>query len=387
MKRTYIGRARRRQPARAPDANGTTNGSMHPLDLGVDAMPMQDTVYWDFSGVSEPSRTGGKTRMYYISAEKVVWDYAPSGRNGVTGSAVEQTAEKYVVPGPGRVGSRYAKCVYRAYTDDTFRHPVGRDNGEGYLGLLGPVIRAEVGDTIVVVFRNACPFTTSIHPQGRWCDTDLDVADGVPPGGTHTYVWRVPEQAGPAPNDGSSVVWLYHSHTNDVSDTFAGLVGPVEITRRGTARPDGSPSDVDQEVFALFSLMNENASPFLDENVHRFAERPYPKSLADEEFVASNLMHAINGYVFGNQPTIRVRKGERVRWYVMSIGAEVHPHPPCWYGNAVTLDRIRMDLGKAVAARTAVADMVPEHAGVWLFQAHRRDCVDAGMFASYEVLA
>ena len=41
-------------------------------------------------------------------------------------------------------------------------------------------------------------------------------------------------------------------------------MGPMEITRRGMARPDGSPKDVDREIFALFSVMNENQSPFLD---------------------------------------------------------------------------------------------------------------------------
>src|SRR5204862_340670 len=91
--------------------------------------------------------------------------------------------------------------------------------------------------------------------------------DAVPPGGRHTYLWEVPERAGPGPGDGSSVMWMYHSHTDEVADTYAGLMGPIEITRRGMARADGGPRDVDRKVFALFSVMNENASPFLGESL------------------------------------------------------------------------------------------------------------------------
>src|SRR5690242_21038694 len=83
----------------------------------------------------------------------------------------------------------------------------------------------------------------------------------------------------------------------------------MEITRAGMARPDGSPKDIDREVFTLFSVMNENLSPYIRANVKRFAEKPYPKNLDDDEFVESNLMHSINGYVFGNQPMITLHKG------------------------------------------------------------------------------
>jgi len=56
-------------------------------------------------------------------------------------------------------------------------------------------------------------------------------------------------------------MWMYHSHTDEVGDTYAGLMGPMVITAKAMARPDGSPKDVDQEVFELYSVMNENNSP------------------------------------------------------------------------------------------------------------------------------
>ena len=380
--------------APGPVYAGSDDDSMAGMDMGA----MQGANYWqDVSGGGFQS--DGVTRTYYISADKVVWDYAPQGTNEITGKPFDDVADTYVKSGPGRIGSRYVKCLYRGYTDATFGHRIKRPADEKYLGLLGPVIRAEVGDTIKVVFRNTCPFPASVHPHGVFYAKNSEGApyndgthgankadDAVPTGGTHTYVWDVPPRAGPGPDDGSSVMWMYHSHTDEVSDTYAGLMGPMEITRRGMARPDGSPKDVDREVFALFSVMNENSSPFLDENVHRFAQPPFPDP-DDEDFEESNLMHSINGYVFGNQPMITLHRGEHVRWYVMSMGTEVDLHTPHWHGNTVTVNGMRMDVVSLLPATMVVADMVPDDVGTWLFHCHVNDHIRAGMLTRYTVLA
>ena len=380
--------------APGPVYAGSDDDSMAGMDMGA----MQGANYWqDVSGGGFQS--DGVTRTYYISADKVVWDYAPQGTNEITGNPFDDVADTYVKSGPGRIGSRYVKCLYRGYTDATFGHRITRPADEKYLGLLGPVIRAEVGDTIKVVFRNTCPFPASVHPHGVFYARNSEGApyndgthgankadDAVPTGGTHTYVWDVPPRAGPGPDDGSSVMWMYHSHTDEVSDTYAGLMGPMEITRRGMARPDGSPKDVDREVFALFSVMNENSSPFLDENVHRFAQPPFPDP-DDEDFEESNLMHSINGYVFGNQPMIAMHRGEHVRWYVMSMGTEVDLHTPHWHGNTVTVNGMRMDVVSLLPATMVVADMVPDDVGTWLFHCHVNDHIRAGMLTRYTVLA
>ena len=356
------------------------------------------TGHWaDVAGAAFHS--DGATRTYYIGADKVVWDYAPDGRNEISGEPFDEVADTYVKSGPGRIGSRYLKCIYHGYTDETFEKVEPRPENERYLGFLGPVIRAAVGDTIKVVFRNSCPFPASIHPHGVFYEKDSEGApyndgtsgadkadDLVPPGGTHTYVWQVPERAGPGPGDGSSVMWMYHSHADEVSDTYAGLMGPMEITRPGSARPDGSPADVDREIFTLFSVMNENESPFIRENLERFAKRPFPHDLDDDGFVESNLMHSINGYVFGNQPMITVRKGERVRWYVMSMGTEVDLHTPHWHGNTVTVSGMRMDTVSLLPAGMIVADMVPDDVGTWLFHCHVNDHIRAGMLTRYRVV-
>ena len=53
--------------------------------------------------------------------------------------------------------------------------------------------------------------------------------DGVPPGQTYTYTWTVPERAGPAPGDTSSILWVYHSHFVEPRDMNSGLLGPILI--------------------------------------------------------------------------------------------------------------------------------------------------------------
>ncbi len=133
--------------------------------------------------------------------------------------------------------------------------------------------------------------------------------------------------------------------------------------------------------------MNENNSPFIKANVRRFARAPRPKDLDDDDFIESNLMHSINGYVFGNEPLITMHKGERVRWYVMSMGTEVDLHTPHWHGNTVTVNGMRMDVVSLLPASMVVADMVPDNAGTWLFHCHVNDHITAGMLTRYQVLS
>jgi FtsP/CotA-like multicopper oxidase with cupredoxin domain len=114
--------------------------------------------------------------------------------------------------GPGRIGSTYLKCLCRESTDATFTQLKRRTGNDASLGLLGPVIRAMVGDTIIVQYRNGCHIPTSMHPHGVFYDKSSEGApyndattgkdkadDAVPPNGQHTYLWKVPLRAGPGP--------------------------------------------------------------------------------------------------------------------------------------------------------------------------------------------
>ncbi|MGH2841829.1 MAG: multicopper oxidase domain-containing protein [Solirubrobacteraceae bacterium] len=348
--------------------------------------------------VASSDEAGAKrTRTVYIAADEISWDYAPQRRNAITGQPFGDPEDVFVERSADRIGSIYRKSVYREYTDGTFRERVPRPDEWAHLGFLGPTLHAEVGDTIRVVFRNNTRFPASMHPHGVFYDKSSEGAgyddgtrgndtddDAVQPGATHTYVWKVPERAGPATHDESSVAWMYHGHVDEVADTYSGLMGTIVVTRAGEARADGTPKDVDREIVSTFWVVDENQSRYLDRNVRRYARRPAGVDVEDEDFVESNLMHSINGYVYGNGPPLRLRKNERVRWYLMGMGTEVDLHTPHWHGNTVTAP-MRTDVVALMPASMVTADMRPDDPGRWLYHCHIGDHIIAGMQALYDV--
>lgn len=340
------------------------------------------------------------TRAYYIAADEVVWDYAPQGFNVLTGEPFGDEENVFVAQGPDRIGSQYVKALYREYTDATFTTLKPVDEEWTHLGNLGPVIRAVVGDKIEVHFKNNTTRPASVHPHGVFYEKDSEGApyadgtsgddladDAVPPGGTHVYHWDVPERAGPADHDGSTVFWMYHSHTDEVADTYAGLIGPMIVTGRGMARSrsDPRPIDIDRELITMYTVFDENQSPYLDQNIQTFAGDPSLVDPEDEAFGESNLMHSINGYVYGNLPGLDMKVGDRVRWYMMGMGTEVDLHTPHWHGNTATVMGMRTDVAWLLPASMAVGDMQPDNAGTWLYHCHVNDHLTAGMSAVYVV--
>jgi FtsP/CotA-like multicopper oxidase with cupredoxin domain len=351
---------------------------------------------------SDSSSPGtGIVRTYYIAVDEIPWNYAPSGKNLITGTPFGEDENVFVKRGSDRIGHVYVKALYREYTDASFTTLKPRPAEWAHLGVLGPVIQAEVGDTIRIVFKNNASRPYSLHPHGVFYKKDSEGApyndneageapdDSLQPGQRHTYTWAVPPRSGPGPEDGSSILWIYHSHANEVRDTNAGLVGPIIITREGMARPDGSPRDIDREFVTLFTVFDENQSWYLDKNVRRFAGDPTSVDPEDEDFIESNLMHSINGYVYGNLPlaSLTMRKGERVRWYTMGMGTEVDLHTPHWHANTLLEDQERTDTIELLPASAKEGLMTPDNAGIWLYHCHVNDHITAGMAARYRVIA
>lgn len=100
------------------------------------------------------------------------------------------------------LGRVYRKAIFREYTDSTFTARKPRASEWEHLGMLGPLLRGSVGDTIRVVFRNKADRPYSMHPHGLFYDKDSEEApyddgsgaaekkdDGVAPGETHVYTW------------------------------------------------------------------------------------------------------------------------------------------------------------------------------------------------------
>ena len=52
-------------------------------------------------------------------------------------------------------------------------------------------------------------------------------------------------------------MWWYHAHVDAGVEIIEGLLGPIVVTAKGKANPDGSPKDVDREFIASFMVFDE----------------------------------------------------------------------------------------------------------------------------------
>jgi FtsP/CotA-like multicopper oxidase with cupredoxin domain len=108
----------------------------------------------------------GQVRTHYIAVDEVEWDYAPSGIDQMTGMSFDHMSQLWTEQASNRIGKLYRKAVYHEYADVNFTTLKKRPPEWDHLGLLGPVLRAEVGDTFRVVFKNNGTHDYSMHPHG-----------------------------------------------------------------------------------------------------------------------------------------------------------------------------------------------------------------------------
>jgi len=174
---------------------------------------------------------------------------------------------------------------------------------------------------------------------------------------------------------------------NESADVNAGLVGPIIITARGKARPDGTPKDVDKEFVIAFAEIDENLSPYIDDNIAHFALEPTRVKKAQgpafvDPFGVTNIRESLNGYLYGNGPMPHMTVGDHVRWYVMST-TNFELHAPHWHGNIVTVAHMKTDVLTLGTMGMIVADMDVDNPGTWLFHCHIEPHLTAGMQMMY----
>ncbi len=346
-----------------------------------------------------------RTRTYYVAADEVVWDYAPAGKSLISNAEWNDVQRPFMTAGDMHVGRLARKAIYREYTDSTFATLKPRPAEWDHLGILGPLLRAVVGDTIRVVFLNRASFPASMHPHGVFYLKDSEgapyedgtapadrVDDGVPTGVQHIYTWPVPERAGPTHEQGSTAFWMYHSHTDEVGDVNAGLIGPMIITARNQARADATPTDVDRELVVGFLEFDETNSTLWEENLRTYGNPPTDlkvdmvfgeRTIGPESQFA--FKETLNGFLYGNTKGLTMRVGDRVRWYLMA-STNFEMHAPHWHGNTVVAEHMRTDVAGLLPMGMLVADMVPDNPGKWLFHCHVAPHLLMGMEATYDVL-
>ncbi|XP_074612928.1 hephaestin-like protein isoform X1 [Acropora palmata] len=350
----------------------------------------------------------GRKRQYFIAAVEETWDYAPSGQDLIEGKELEYSvfASRYTIPGPHYIGRRNKKAVYREYTDSTFTKQKQRSKDEEYLGILGPLIKAEMGDIIEVVFKNLASRQYSIHPHGLFyrkqdegsqykdSTAGADIVDNaIAPGKMYNYEWEVPHRAGPGPKDTDCVSWGYFSDVNPVKDTNSGLVGPLIICGKGTLDDKDKIKSVDREYVMLFTVFDENQSWYFDENIKTYLTDKNPGPLdhlkATFDFWESNLKGTINGYMFGNLPMPKMYIGEQVAWYLLQVGGNTEMHTVHFHGQSIlykSMSYHRGDVYDLLPESFATVLMVPEAVGTWLLHCHVNVHNKGGMNGLFTVM-
>ena len=322
-----------------------------------------------------PGSAEAETREYWIAAEKVEWNYAPSGQNLIRPSMGLDVWGKALV---------YEKYRYIQYTDASYTTQVEQPV---WMGILGPQLHVVEGDSVRVHFLNRADKPLSIHVHGLQYNEENEGADmkgsgaAVPPGDTFTYHWEADSDAAPGPNDPSSIVWLYHSHVDAVAEVYDGLIGTVVVTKKGMERApnDPRPKDIDKAFTTLFLVFNENDRKIVESGQSEAYESP-------EEAEEGNLKHAINGFIFGNLKGLEVEQDDRVRWYLIGLGTEVDMHTAHWHGQTVLNAGKRTDVVELLPGTMVTVDMTAKTPGNWLYHCHVADHITAGMNTRWRVI-
>jgi FtsP/CotA-like multicopper oxidase with cupredoxin domain len=159
----------------------------------------------------------------------------------------------------------------------------------------GPLIRAQVGDRLIVHFTNALPEATTIHWHGVRVPNAMDGSPGITqdpirPGTTFTYDF-VLKDAG---------TYWYHPHLNSPAQVAAGLYGAIVV--EDPAEPDFG-DDLVLVVSDIAIAVDGSLEP---------ANRG---GAFGDLFGREGDVLLINGKI---KPTLKVRTGKQQRWRVVN---------------------------------------------------------------------
>uniref|UniRef100_A0A8D1FE59 Coagulation factor V n=1 Tax=Sus scrofa TaxID=9823 RepID=A0A8D1FE59_PIG len=351
--------------------------------------PYQTDVRTDINSSRNPDNiaawylrsNNGNRRNYYIAAEELSWDYSKFTQREDIDDVPEHTI--------------YKKVVFRKYLDSTFTKLDPRGEYEEHLGILGPIIRAEVDDVIQVRFKNLASRPYSLHAHGlsyekssegktyeddspEWFKED----NAVQPNSSYTYVWHATERSGPESPGSACRAWAYYSAVNPEKDIHSGLIGPLLICRKGTLHKENN-MPVDMREFVLLFMV-------FDEKKSWYYEKKFTRSwrLTSSEVKNSHKFHAINGMIY-NLPGLRMYEQEWVRLHLLNLGGSRDIHVVHFHGQTLLengTQQHQLGVWPLLPGSFKTLEMKTSKAGWWLLDTEVGENQRAGMQTPFLII-
>ncbi|XP_070094393.1 ceruloplasmin isoform X3 [Equus przewalskii] len=335
-----------------------------------------------------------KNKHYYIGIIETTWNYASDSGEKKLISVDTEHSDIYLQNGPDRIGRLYKKALYHQYTDGSFTTILEKPV---WLGFLGPVIKAEIGDEVHVHLKNFASRPYTFHPHGVTYykehegaiypdnTTDFQKADDkVYPGEQYTYVMHASQEQSPGVEDANCVTRIYHSHIDAPKDIASGLIGPLIVCKKDSLDKEKE-KNIDQEFVVMFSVVDENLSWYLDDNINTYCSQPEKVDKENEDFLESNRMYSVNGHAFGSLPGLSMCAEDRVKWYLFGMGNEVDVHAAFFHGQTLTNKNYRIDTINLFPATLFEAFMVAQNPGEWMLSCQNLNHLKAGLQAFFQV--
>uniref|UniRef100_A0A8C7MX55 Coagulation factor VIII n=1 Tax=Oncorhynchus kisutch TaxID=8019 RepID=A0A8C7MX55_ONCKI len=314
--------------------------------------------------------TDGHYRSYYIAAQEITWDYG-----------IRKPHQLIKTRGMRKFLMEYKKVVFRAYSERDFQIPVTRGELQEHLGLMGPIIKAEINDLLTVTFKNMASRPYSLHLHGVAGVAGVP-GEAVQPGEVRVYTWRITRKQGPTAAEFDCKAGAYYSTQN--KDLHSGLIGPLVICKPGTLHPQLNLQPNLQEYALLFHTFDETKSWYLDENIRQYCIPPCQARRDDPWFQLSNKFAAINGYVAETLPGLMVGQHQQVRWHLLNVGGDGEYHTAHFHGLPFSIHKEqehRMGVYNLYPGVFGTVEMRPATVGTWMVECTVGEHQLAGMRA------
>ncbi len=349
-------------------------------------------------------------KEYWITTETAFkWDMVPSGESPMTKDSI-YPARRYLY-----------KTIRYMQTDSQWAKLPQPE----WQKLSGPIIRATVGDSVLVHFKNGTNtgLPLSIHPhnfiydeanEGVWRKDkpegwpDAGTAGGaVQPGSEFTYRWKAEER--------SVGVGPYHSHSfNPTQEINLGLIGTVIIDHpsdhpdyvkfdttialvfrtylamvspKDTTKKDSTLKDTTKVVTCTSPLIPWNGGCHPKEHV---PQELWPENMVDSLARGGGPeVNTINGITYANLNGLHFIKGQKVRFVVFSLNDEGSQNHTVHFHGEMLKEMSRQNLNQDVfGLPSAVAidlRMDALNVGNWMLHCHV-DHHASEMMATYDIV-